>query len=63
MISENIMGQRYQQLIDILAKRCNRFAFVKNRQLMDNEELKERFKINGRRQPLAKIRHLFIIFY
>ncbi|MFA1737848.1 stage III sporulation protein AH [Lysinibacillus fusiformis] len=39
MISENIMGQRYQQLIDILAKRCNRFAFVENRQLMDNEEL------------------------
>ncbi len=40
MITENIMGQRYQQFIDILAKRCNRFAFVENRQLMENEELR-----------------------
>jgi len=40
MITENIMGQRYQHLIDILAKRCNRFAFVENRQLMENEELR-----------------------
>ncbi|MCG7435060.1 stage III sporulation protein AH [Lysinibacillus fusiformis] len=32
--------QRYQHLIDILAKRCNRFAFVENRQLMENEELR-----------------------
>ncbi|MFF6014697.1 stage III sporulation protein AH [Lysinibacillus fusiformis] len=40
MITENIMGQRYQQFIDILAKRCNRFAFVENRQLMENEKLR-----------------------
>ncbi|UZM97762.1 hypothetical protein OL548_22445 [Lysinibacillus sp. MHQ-1] len=40
MITENIRGQRYYQLIDILAKRCSRFAFVENRQLMENEELR-----------------------
>lgn len=38
--SSFFMEQRYQHLIDILAKRCNRFAFVENRQLMENEELR-----------------------
>ena len=40
MITENLEGKRYQQLIELLARRCNRFAFVENRQLMDDEELR-----------------------
>ncbi len=38
MISENVIGVSYKKLIDILAKHCNRFAFVENRQMMVNEE-------------------------
>lgn len=40
IITENIKGQRYQQLIELLASQCNRFAFVENRQLMADEELR-----------------------
>ena len=40
MIYENVKGKRYHQLIDLLARRCNRFAFVENRQLMEDEELR-----------------------
>ncbi|MEO4054633.1 stage III sporulation protein AH [Solibacillus sp. CAU 1738] len=40
MVTENIQGQRYQQLIELLERRCNRFAFVENRQLMDDEEMR-----------------------
>ena len=38
MITENVKGRRYKQLIDFLSKHCNRFAFVENRQMMDIEE-------------------------
>lgn len=38
MITENIKGKRYKQLIDILSTNCNRFAFVENRQMMEIEE-------------------------
>ncbi|MEH7238881.1 stage III sporulation protein AH [Bacillus sp. JJ1562] len=38
MITENVKGNRYKRLIDILSKHCNRFAFVENRQLMEIEE-------------------------
>ncbi|MBM4764393.1 stage III sporulation protein AH [Bacillus sp. B15-48] len=38
MITENVKGKRYKQLIDILSKHCNRFAFVENRQMMEIEE-------------------------
>jgi hypothetical protein len=38
MITEDIKGKRYNQLIDFLAKHCDRFAFVENRQLMEVEE-------------------------
>ena len=38
MITENVKGKRYKQLIDILSKQCNRFAFVENRQMMEIEE-------------------------
>ena len=37
-IYENVKGKRYGQLIDILSRECNRFAFVENRQLMEIEE-------------------------
>ncbi|MDE5414266.1 stage III sporulation protein AH [Alkalihalobacterium chitinilyticum] len=38
MITENVKGKRYKQLVDILSKNCNRFAFVENRQMMEIEE-------------------------
>ncbi|MED4015517.1 stage III sporulation protein AH [Sutcliffiella cohnii] len=38
MIERNIKGKRYKQLVDILSKHCNRFAFVENRQMMEIEE-------------------------
>lgn len=38
MVTENIKGQRYNLLINILAKHCDCFAFVENRQLMEIEE-------------------------
>ncbi|WP_117161857.1 stage III sporulation protein AH [Paraliobacillus sp. X-1268] len=38
MINRNVKGKRYKQLIDILSRNCNRFAFVENRQLMEFEE-------------------------
>lgn len=38
IITENVKGKRYKQLIDVLARHCNRFAFVENRQLMEMEE-------------------------
>ncbi|MFC0189418.1 stage III sporulation protein AH [Fictibacillus aquaticus] len=37
-IYEDVKGKRYHQLIDLLARQCDRFAFVENRQLMDNDE-------------------------
>ncbi|WP_046181404.1 hypothetical protein [Domibacillus tundrae] len=37
-ITENVKGKSYKQLINLLAKHCNRFAFVENRQMMENEE-------------------------
>lgn len=38
MIRENVKGKRYKQLIDLLLKHCNRFAFVENREMMEIEE-------------------------
>lgn len=38
MITENIKGKKYNQLINFLASHCDRFAFVENRQLMEIEE-------------------------
>ncbi|WP_404447771.1 hypothetical protein LG307_02695 [Sutcliffiella horikoshii] len=38
MVTENIKGQRYNLLINILAKHCDCFAFVENRQLIEIEE-------------------------
>lgn len=38
MITENVKGKRYKQLIDFLSKHCNRFAFVEDRRMMDIEE-------------------------
>lgn len=38
MINKNVKGKRYKQLIDLLSRECNRFAFVENRQLMECEE-------------------------
>ncbi|WP_337982201.1 stage III sporulation protein AH [Lysinibacillus sp. JNUCC-52] len=43
MIREKVEGKRYQHLIEFLATRCNRFAFVENRQLMDDEKLRLAF--------------------
>ncbi|QCR34386.1 stage III sporulation protein AH [Lysinibacillus sp. SGAir0095] len=37
MMTENVKGKRYRKLIELLARRCNRFAFVENRQLMEDE--------------------------
>lgn len=37
MITENVKGKRYKQLIDFLSKHCNRFAFVEDRRVMDIE--------------------------
>ena len=38
MITENVKGKRYKQLIDFLSKHSNQFAFVENRQMMETEE-------------------------
>ncbi|WP_234946589.1 stage III sporulation protein AH [Bacillus sp. m3-13] len=38
MITEDVKGKRYNQLINLLTKHCDRFAFVENRQLMEMEE-------------------------
>ncbi len=34
MVTENVKGKRYKQLIDLLSRNCNVFAFVENRQMM-----------------------------
>ncbi len=38
MIEKNVKGKRYKQLIDLLSRECNRFAFVEDRRLMEIEE-------------------------
>jgi hypothetical protein len=38
MVTENVKGKRYKQLIDLLSRNCNVFAFVENRQMMEIEE-------------------------
>lgn len=38
MLTENVKGKRYKQLIDFLSKHCTRFAFVEDRRMMDIEE-------------------------
>ena len=38
MINKNVKGKHYKQLIDLLSRNCNRFAFVENRQLMEFEK-------------------------
>ena len=38
MITENVKGKRYKQLINLLSRYCNRFAFVEDRQMMGIEE-------------------------
>ena len=35
MITENVKGKCYKQLINLLSKYCNRFAFVEDRRMMD----------------------------
>jgi hypothetical protein len=37
-IMENVKGKRYKELIDLLSRNCNTFAFVENRQMMVIEE-------------------------
>ena len=37
-VNKNVKGKRYGQLIDLLSRECDRFAFVENRQLMEIEE-------------------------
>lgn len=36
----DIKGKQYLQLIDLLSRNCNRFAFVENRQMMEIEEVR-----------------------
>jgi hypothetical protein len=38
MIYKDVKGKQYLKLIDLLSKKCNRFAFVENRQMMEIEE-------------------------
>lgn len=38
MIMEDVKGKHYKQLIDLLQRSCDRFAFVEDRRLMDIEE-------------------------
>ena len=38
MVTENVKGKRYKQLIDLLSRNCDVFAFVENRQMMEIEE-------------------------
>jgi len=38
MIIENVKGKHYKQLIDILSKQSNSFAFVEIRQMIEIEE-------------------------
>ncbi|WP_254854022.1 stage III sporulation protein AH [Halobacillus salinus] len=38
MVRENIEGERYHQLLELLVKHCDRFAFVERRDMMENEE-------------------------
>ena len=38
LVTENIKGKHYKQLIDLLSKHSNRFAFVDNRQMMEFED-------------------------
>ncbi|WP_262366024.1 hypothetical protein [Bacillus sp. E214] len=40
-VHKNIKGKRYKQLIDLLSRNCNRFAFVEDGRLLEFE--KERF--------------------
>jgi hypothetical protein len=37
-IMENVKGKRYKELIDLLSRNCNIFAFVENRQMMEIED-------------------------
>ena len=37
MVYENIKGKHYKQLIDLLSRNCNRFAFVEDRRYMEFE--------------------------
>ncbi|MFZ0446516.1 MAG: stage III sporulation protein AH [Bacillus sp. (in: firmicutes)] len=39
VIKEDIKDKDYRLLIEVAAQKCNRFAFVKNRQLMADEKL------------------------
>ena len=38
MINKNVKGKQYKQLIDLLSRRCNRFAFVEDKRLMEFEK-------------------------
>ena len=38
MINKNVKGKQYKQLIDLLSMRCNRFAFVEGKRLMEFEK-------------------------
>ncbi|TXC92743.1 stage III sporulation protein AH [Metabacillus litoralis] len=38
MIYKNVKGKQYKQLIDLLSRNCNRFAFVEDRRMMEIEE-------------------------
>ncbi|PQD93927.1 stage III sporulation protein AH [Pradoshia eiseniae] len=38
MINKNVKGKRYKQLIDLLLRNCDCFAFVADRQLMEFEK-------------------------
>ena len=74
MINKNVKGKRYKQLIDLLSREWNRFAFVENRQLMECEKdrlayvdnLISDIKCNliERRiqQEFLKIQHTYFIF-
>ena len=37
-VQKDVIGEDYKKLINILSKHCNRFAFVENRQMMENEK-------------------------
>jgi hypothetical protein len=37
-VDKDIKGKQYKQLIDLLSRECNRFAFVEDRRLMEFEK-------------------------
>ena len=37
-INKNVKGKRYKLLIDLLSRKCNRYAFVEDGQLMEFEK-------------------------